>query len=123
MSICNHTCVPSYKSVVIGCLTKHVSICNHTCVPSYKSVVIGCLTEHVSICNHTCVPSYKSVVIGCLTEHVSIRVITLVCYAYVDAENQLTILTLDLHQPADSDQSLVPSSPRSAGEYIPILVH
>ena len=68
----------------------------------------------------SCVPSYKSVVIGCLTEHVSI---ILVCYAYVDAENQLTIPTLDLHQPADSDQSLVPSSPCSAGEYISILVH
>ena len=39
-------------------------------------------------------------------------------YLSVDAENQLTVPTLDLNQPADNALSLVPSSTRSAGAYI-----
>ena len=39
-------------------------------------------------------------------------------YLSVDAENQITMPTLDLHLPADNALSLVPSSPRSAGAYI-----
>ena len=39
-------------------------------------------------------------------------------YLSVDAENQITMPTLDLNLPADNALSLVPSSPRPAGAYI-----
>ena len=40
---------------------------------------------------------------------------SVITLAYIDAKNKLTRPILDHLQPADSDQSFVSSSPRSAG--------